>query len=95
MDLSDPGIEPGSPALQADSLPTELSGKPHKWHNVIKKRLRIKFTVCVPLSKLFNFSQLISPHGKMLVIIPISQDLARIIENICTAPSTIKMINKS
>ena len=24
--LPDPGIEPGSPALQADSLPTELSG---------------------------------------------------------------------
>ena len=27
-DLSDPGIEPGYPALQADSLPTELQGKP-------------------------------------------------------------------
>ena len=27
-DLPDPGIEPGSPELQADSLPTELSGKP-------------------------------------------------------------------
>ena len=27
-DLSDPGIEPGSPVLQADSLPTELRGKP-------------------------------------------------------------------
>ena len=27
-DLPDPGIKPGSPALQADSLPTELSGKP-------------------------------------------------------------------
>ena len=26
--LPDPGIEPGSPTLQADSLPTELSGKP-------------------------------------------------------------------
>ena len=26
-DLSYPGIEPGSPALQADSLPTELPGK--------------------------------------------------------------------
>ena len=26
-DLPDPGIEPGSPALQVDSLPTELSGK--------------------------------------------------------------------
>ena len=28
-DLPDPGIEPGSPALQADSLPAELPGKPH------------------------------------------------------------------
>ena len=27
-DLANPGIEPGSPALQADSLPTELPGKP-------------------------------------------------------------------
>ena len=27
-DHLDPGIEPGSPALQVDSLPTELSGKP-------------------------------------------------------------------
>ena len=26
-DLPDPGIEPGSPALQADSLPSELPGK--------------------------------------------------------------------
>ena len=29
MDLPDPGIELGSPALQADSLPAELSEKPH------------------------------------------------------------------
>ena len=27
-DLSNPGIEPEPPALQADFLPTELSGKP-------------------------------------------------------------------
>ena len=27
-DLSDPGTEPGSPALPADSLPTELPGEP-------------------------------------------------------------------
>ena len=27
VDLPDPAIEPGSPALQADSLPTELLGK--------------------------------------------------------------------
>ena len=28
-DLPNPGIEPRSPALQADSLPSEPSGKPH------------------------------------------------------------------
>ena len=27
-DLPNPGIKPGSPALQADYLPAELSGKP-------------------------------------------------------------------
>ena len=27
MDLPDPGIQPGSPALQANSLPSELPGK--------------------------------------------------------------------
>ena len=27
-DLSNPGIKPGSPALQPDSLPSELPGKP-------------------------------------------------------------------
>ena len=29
-DLPDPGTEPGSPALRADSSPTELPGKPHR-----------------------------------------------------------------
>ena len=29
-DLPNPGIEPGSPAFQADSLPSELPGKPKK-----------------------------------------------------------------
>ena len=28
-DLPDPSIEPGSPAFQADSLPTEPPGKPY------------------------------------------------------------------
>ena len=28
QDLPDPGINPGSPALQADSSPAELPGKP-------------------------------------------------------------------
>ena len=30
-DLPNPGIEPRSPALQADPLPTELQGKPSTW----------------------------------------------------------------
>ena len=29
-DLPDPGIKPGSPALQADALPSETPGKPNK-----------------------------------------------------------------
>ena len=33
-DLPDPGIEPRSPALQADSLPSEPPGKP----KVLKKK---------------------------------------------------------
>ena len=31
-DLPDPGIEPGSPALQADSSPSEPPGNPLKQH---------------------------------------------------------------
>ena len=30
-DLPDPGIEPGSPALWAESLPSESPGKPGSW----------------------------------------------------------------
>jgi len=32
-DLPDPGIKPGSPALQADSLPTEPQGSLNKYWN--------------------------------------------------------------
>ena len=39
-DLPDPGIEPGSPALQTDSLLTELWGKP----NLLKLILLFLFT---------------------------------------------------
>ena len=31
-DLPNPGIEPRSPALQAESLPTDLPGKPWQLH---------------------------------------------------------------
>ena len=39
-DLPDPGIELGSPALQADSLPTKLQGKPSKQADSGKNALK-------------------------------------------------------
>ena len=36
-DLPDPGIEPRSRALQADSLPSEPPGKPQNWNKYIDK----------------------------------------------------------
>ena len=41
-DLPDPGIEPGSPALQADSLPTNLWGKPSDSMETSKQILLLK-----------------------------------------------------
>ena len=40
LHLPNPGMEPGSPALQADSLPTELPGKQlSPWYTYIKGNL--------------------------------------------------------
>ena len=40
-DLSDPGIEPMSPALQAVSLPSEPTGKPNLYKGVSKRNIHI------------------------------------------------------
>ena len=37
-DLPNPGIEPKSPALQTDSLPTEPRGKPNNNNNTLLKK---------------------------------------------------------
>ena len=61
-DLPDPGIEPESPALQADSLLTKLQGKPqanglHNNKRVNKKRTRILFKyVCMYVIILGTFN---------------------------------------
>ena len=47
-DLPNPGIEPASPALQADSLPTELSGKPN-WISVCVLVAHLCLTLCNPM----------------------------------------------
>ena len=41
MDLPDPGIKPGSSALQVDSLTTELSGKPLQELKELKKKKKV------------------------------------------------------
>ena len=48
-DLADPGIKPGSPALQADSLPAELPGKPIKWHAGIQTQILPSLTAAVDI----------------------------------------------
>ena len=45
VNLPDPGIEPGSPALQADSLPTELLGKPSVTKVKVKSLSRVQLFV--------------------------------------------------
>ena len=42
MDLPNPLIELGSPSLLVDSLPTELSGKPHIYRNTDQYKVGIK-----------------------------------------------------
>ena len=47
MDLPGPGIELGSPELQADSLLTELSGKPYVNYTSIKIRIYLLSNITV------------------------------------------------
>ena len=42
-DLPNPGIEPWSPALQADALPSESQGKPVKSVSTLLHNLRLSF----------------------------------------------------
>ena len=51
-DLPNPGIEPGSPALQADALPSEPPGKPFsiKWgckEQLLYRVVKIKLKQCL------------------------------------------------
>ena len=49
-DLPDPGIKPESPELQADSLPTELSGKPWASESESESEVaQLCLTLCDPM----------------------------------------------
>ena len=69
-DLPDPGIELGSPVLQADSLPAELSGKPVVVINGFKSN-----QAPIKINKLIFFKSSSFPHRIKLRVFPKS-DLA-------------------
>ena len=52
-DLPDPGIEPGSPALQVDSLPTKPSGK----IAIVQEAKGEESSLCPNKKKTSEFSQ--------------------------------------
>ena len=58
MDLPNPEIEWVSPAWQADSLPTELSGKPYIW--------QIKFNIII--LKITDTITVISYSQKFIIL---------------------------
>ena len=54
-DLPDPGMEPRSPALQADSLPSEPPGKPHRpMDHIIKHAYTLWYQVTTLTAKVLN-----------------------------------------
>ena len=62
-DLPDPGIEPGSPALQADSLPSELTRKIMAKNTSHKKKFRKVTTQKTAFTKAASkFGKLSSGH---------------------------------
>ena len=59
-ELLNPGIEPGSPTLQADSLPAELPGKPKSAiciYIYIPSLLDLAFTPTIPLTEVITGHQ--------------------------------------
>ena len=74
MDLPDPGIEPGSPALQADSLPTELSEKPSILSMLLLLKIRNLFCV-KEIKKFTNYS------SQMLIVVPVLIYLESLLNN--------------
>ena len=56
-DLCDPGVEPRSPTLQTDSLPTELRGKPWKDTEKCPNDLRIN-----PRRRYNNYKYICTQH---------------------------------
>ena len=76
VDLPDPGIEPGSPALQVDFLPTELWGKPillekrRKWRTWRFKWSLRKDSNSFPLSNRWEVKRWVSEDKTGITELP-------------------------
>ena len=80
MALPHPGIELGSPAWQADSLPNELSGKPHLslFNHCC---LQLKNPISIFLSILFHWSVYLSVTSSTLSGLFRASPVAQLVEN--------------
>ena len=65
-DLPDPGIEPRSSALQADSLPTELWGKPDLCIDPLYRRVQLIYTSLWLIGKFSSLSTICLPGWQVL-----------------------------
>ena len=70
-DLPNPGVEPGSPALQTDALPSETPGKPHR-----KTQFRLQFSWSVMSNSLW-------PHGLQHTRLPCPSPIPGACSNSC------------
>ena len=58
-DLPNPGLKPGSPALQTDALPSEPLGKPLHFSSVFPKTSMFTLSIsCLTTSSLLSFTDL-------------------------------------
>ena len=62
-DLPDPWIEPGSPALQADSLPSEPAEKPMRIVKRGETKLRPVVKVIELMSRCLRLSKEVNPNS--------------------------------
>ena len=68
-DLPNPGLEPGSPALQVDSLPTELLGKP-KVLKVAPKLTPLAISSAIYHAQYVTMSHGVTAKGSYLINCP-------------------------
>ena len=64
MDLPNPGIEPGSPALQLGSLPIELSGKPWNPLNLDSNLPLLFISPCPPTNDFISLWPVFPPSAE-------------------------------